>query len=215
MRKVQAIQTKDYIADSIRREILAGNMEPGEELTQETLAMMLGVSRMPVREALQLLEQEGFIERLPNRHMVVARLEEHRLEEIMDMAAAMETEIAVLLHKKGIAGQAVQILESMEETLAGQRTEWQIERVVELELDYHGFLADLLDNSYIEQLFQKVLGGYVSYMILKMEHDVEASYRLLSSLQKEMEGGSRERIHECLRQYYGELLVSWNRKGQI
>lgn len=215
MRKVQAIQTKDYIADSIRREILAGNMEPGEELTQETLAMMLGVSRMPVREALQLLEQEGFIERLPNRHMVVARLEEHRLEEIMDMAAAMETEIAVLLHEKGMAGQAVQILESMEEALAGQQTEWQIERVVELELDYHGFLADLLDNSYIEQLFQKVLGGYVSYMILKMEHDLEASYRLLSSLQQEMEGGNRERIHECLRQYYGELLVSWNRKGQL
>lgn len=215
MRKVQAIQTKDYIADSIRREILAGNMEPGEELTQETLAMMLGVSRMPVREALQLLEQEGFIERLPNRHMVVARLEEHRLEEIMEMAAAMETEIAVLLHDKGMAGQAVQILESMEEALAGQRTEWQIERVVELELDYHGFLADLLDNSYIEQLFQKVLGGYVSYMILKMEHDLEASYRLLSSLQQEMEGGNRERIRECLQQYYGELLVSWNRKGQL
>lgn len=211
MKKVQSIQTKDYIADAIRREILSGNMEPGEELTQETLASMLGVSRMPVREALQLLEQEGFIERLPNRHMVVARLEEHRLEEIMEMAAAMETEIAVRLSKKGMTEQALGVLDAMGAALAKGQTA----QAVELELDYHGCLAELLDNSYIEQLFQKVLGGYVAYMILKMEHDTEQSYRMLCSLQMEMESGDRERLHGCLQQYYGELLTSWNRKGQL
>lgn len=53
MKKIEKIQTKDRIADILRNEILIGEIENGEELTQEGLAESLGVSRMPVREALQ------------------------------------------------------------------------------------------------------------------------------------------------------------------
>lgn len=56
----------------LRYEILSGSMKPGDELAQESIAEQLGLSRMPVREALQALEQEGFLVRLPNRHMQVA-----------------------------------------------------------------------------------------------------------------------------------------------
>ena len=238
MKKVRAVQTKDYIADAIRNEILAGHMEPGEELTQETLAGMLGVSRMPVREALQLLEQEGFIERLPNRHMVVAQVEGHKLEEIMGMAAAVETEIALCLCGKpffrGIAGTEAapedtksagsacgrvhgdgggpaKKLELMSQALRAGQTE----QAAKWELEYHESLAAMLDNPYIEQMFQKLLGGYVAYMILKMEHDLEESYRLLARAQKSMEDGKQEVLHECLRQYYRSLFDCWNRKGQL
>lgn len=237
MKKVRAVQTKDYIADAIRNEILAGHMEPGEELTQEALAGMLGVSRMPVREALQLLEQEGFIERLPNRHMVVAQVEGHKLEEIMGVAAAVETEIALCLCGKpcrgtagtetaaedtgssgsacgkvyGDCGGPAKKLEFMSQALrAGQA-----EQAAKWELEYHESLAALLDNPYIEQMFQKLLGGYVAYMIQKMEHDLEESYRLLVRVQKSMEDGKQEVLHECLRQYYRSLLDCWNRKGRL
>ena len=47
METVQAVQTKDYIIQAIRDEILSGRMKPGEELAQENVAQMLGVSRMP------------------------------------------------------------------------------------------------------------------------------------------------------------------------
>ena len=59
MKTLRNMQTKDRIAQAIREEILSGHMEPGEELAQEALAEMLGVSRMPVREALQTLVQGG------------------------------------------------------------------------------------------------------------------------------------------------------------
>ena len=41
METVSAVQTKDYIVSAIRSEILAGNMRPGEELTQEMIAELL------------------------------------------------------------------------------------------------------------------------------------------------------------------------------
>lgn len=223
MKKVRSVQTKDYIADAIRNEILAGNMEPGEELTQEMLAEMLGVSRMPVREALQLLEQEGFIERLPNRHMAVAQMEGHKLEEIMGMAAAIEAEITLCLSGKSFleaddtesvkhAGSAgAKPLELMSRAIkAGQA-----EQAAQWELEYHETLAEMLGNPYIEQMFRKILGGYVVYMIQKTEHDLEESHRLLCMVQAAMSDGRKETLYECLRQYYRSLLDSWNRKGQL
>ena len=50
-------RTCDYIAEAIQNEILSGRMEAGQPLRQEELSEKLGYSRMPVREALQILEE--------------------------------------------------------------------------------------------------------------------------------------------------------------
>jgi DNA-binding GntR family transcriptional regulator len=51
----------ELVADHIRRRIISGELKPGERLTQEDIGERLGVSRVPVREALVILEQEGWV----------------------------------------------------------------------------------------------------------------------------------------------------------
>lgn len=51
----------ELVADHLRRQILNGELAPGQRLTQEDIAARLGTSRVPVREALVILEQEGWI----------------------------------------------------------------------------------------------------------------------------------------------------------
>lgn len=51
----------ELVADHLRRQIIAGELAPGQRLTQEDIATELGVSRVPVREALVILEQEGWV----------------------------------------------------------------------------------------------------------------------------------------------------------
>jgi len=51
----------ELVADHIRRQIISGELKPGERLTQEDIGARLGVSRVPVREALVILEQEGWV----------------------------------------------------------------------------------------------------------------------------------------------------------
>ena len=51
----------ELVADHIRRRIISGELQPGERLTQEDIGARLGVSRVPVREALVILEQEGWV----------------------------------------------------------------------------------------------------------------------------------------------------------
>lgn len=78
------------IVELLRDEILAGNIPDGSEMTQNELAESLGVSRMPVREALILLEYQGLIDRLPNNHVRVASLTEDYFRHILKTGCGLE-----------------------------------------------------------------------------------------------------------------------------
>ena len=64
----------DAATDRIREMILGGQVVPGERLRQDDLATTLGVSTMPVREALRQLQVEGLVVFYPRKGAVVARL---------------------------------------------------------------------------------------------------------------------------------------------
>jgi hypothetical protein len=64
------------VADEIRRRIWSGDLESGERLNQEDLAAALGVSRLPVREALLMLEREGVVQMAPHKGAFVERIDE-------------------------------------------------------------------------------------------------------------------------------------------
>ena len=73
------------IVEAISQAILSGQIPAGTEMTQKELAESLGVSRMPVREALILLEYQGLIHRLPNNHVQVADLTEDYLTHLFSL----------------------------------------------------------------------------------------------------------------------------------
>ncbi|MEM1047006.1 MAG: GntR family transcriptional regulator [Pseudomonadota bacterium] len=79
------------IADALRDDIVAGHLAAGLPLRQETLAARFGTSRMPVREALRLLEQQGLVLQKPHYGAVVAPLDALELRELVDMRASAET----------------------------------------------------------------------------------------------------------------------------
>ena len=74
----------------LRQAILMASIAPGEWLRQEELAASLNVSRMPVREALHLLSEEGLVEQLPHRGARVLPLSVEELEEIYAARIGLE-----------------------------------------------------------------------------------------------------------------------------
>lgn len=66
---------KQEVAQHVRDLILSGSVRPGQRLDQEGIAYELGVSRLPVREALIMLEAEGLVENIARRGSFVASLE--------------------------------------------------------------------------------------------------------------------------------------------
>jgi DNA-binding GntR family transcriptional regulator len=90
-RTMQAIVT-----DRVRAAILGGQLGPGERVPQDELAQQLGVSRMPVREALRILESEGLVELRPHRGAVVVDLLPEDIAEIFEIRAMLEARAAEL-----------------------------------------------------------------------------------------------------------------------
>lgn len=77
-------------AEEIRQRILGGVYGPGIQLKQEALAREFGMSRIPVREALLLLNREGLVSMLPHRGAVVADLTLAEVDELFSMRMLME-----------------------------------------------------------------------------------------------------------------------------
>ncbi|MGP3536047.1 GntR family transcriptional regulator [Microbacterium sp. RD1] len=66
---------KQEVAQHVRDLILSGELRPGQRIDQDAVATDLGVSRLPVREALITLETEGLVEAIARRGVYVAQLE--------------------------------------------------------------------------------------------------------------------------------------------
>ena len=84
----QSAQSRAY--DFIRGQILAGAYAGGAKLKPSHIAEILGVSRMPVREALLQLDAEGLVTARTNYSAVVTSLSPDQVEEIFEMRAALE-----------------------------------------------------------------------------------------------------------------------------
>src|SRR5689334_14594236 len=81
---------KDGVAEAVRANILLGNIPPGTRLNLDTIAAEHGVSRMPVRDALQQLETEGLVTIYPRRGVQVTKLDIADMEELFGIRTVLE-----------------------------------------------------------------------------------------------------------------------------
>jgi len=117
----------EQVAGEIRQLILGGLLGPGQPVNQDEIAERLGVSRMPVREALRTLAVEGLVQFHPNRGAVVTELSRRDMEELYALrimlegpAARRSAENMTSEHLTGLQG----LIKEMERLRDGPRAEW-------------------------------------------------------------------------------------------
>jgi DNA-binding GntR family transcriptional regulator len=81
----------EIVATVLREAILRGILQGGQSLHQEEIAAQLGVSRLPVREALRQLEQEGLVVYRLNRGATVTELSATEVQEIYEIRSGLES----------------------------------------------------------------------------------------------------------------------------
>ena len=89
----QTASATDLVFEALRKAIIEGELAEGEHLRQDHIAQMFNTSRIPVREALQRLEQDGLVTTQRYRGTVVAALSAVEIEEIFEFRALLESEV--------------------------------------------------------------------------------------------------------------------------
>lgn len=125
--------TSRRVADALRAEILSGRMVPGARIRQEEIADELGASRVPVREALRILEADGLVTLVANTGAWVAELSDAECREIYHIRERVEP--LLLRFAAGGLGEA-QIAE-LEDLARRMEESLDVEEFLRLDREFH------------------------------------------------------------------------------
>lgn len=92
---------RELVADAIRERIVTGRLAPGQRLVERTLGEELGVSRVPIRDALNVLKGEGYVTAQPRRGVFVTQLSRQDIAELFDVREALEVLAVRLATEQG------------------------------------------------------------------------------------------------------------------
>jgi DNA-binding GntR family transcriptional regulator len=114
---IESSSLVDSVVERLERAIISGELQGGTRISEQALAVSLGVSRSPLREALRRLEGRRLIERIPNVGARVVKLHPENLEEILAIREVLET-LACRLAATAMSDAEIKDLERM---LEGRR----------------------------------------------------------------------------------------------
>lgn len=196
---VSNLSLKDRVAALLRREIASGRVPDGEELTQENVSQALAVSRIPVREAFLQLENEGLLQRLPNRHVRVIGPTPRRIRQNFRMTAAIEAEIVC---------QLPQVPDGAPPALANARRaagESARDTFLHWENAFHLALSLTLDNPALHQLHAlRRRGLCLDTVPMEEEELLRRDEAILACLQQ----GDTPAVEAAVREYYAALCAA-------
>ncbi len=190
--------TSETVTSQIRRGIFDGTFRPGAQMREVRLATQLGVSRGPLREALQRLIQEGLLEHRRHRGVFVVRLSPEDVEDIYFIRETLELPAALQLVRNPspeIMASLQELVESM--SSAAQDGDWG--RVVQLDVEFHQKIVDGAGSVRLTRMFETVqaetrmcLGALrPSY---PDEYDVAAEHRVLVQALRSTDEGTLTRL---------------------
>lgn len=147
--------TTAYVIDSIRDSILNGQFSLGSRFDQKAIAEDLGVSLVPVREALRMLEGEGFVTINPRRGAFVTDISAAELEELYMIRAELEdlaTRRAVPNLNPAQMAELAAIIELMEEATGMQ----EFAQLMELNRNFHFTIYNASESPLLSEMMSSL-----------------------------------------------------------
>jgi DNA-binding GntR family transcriptional regulator len=141
-------------AEAIVLGVASGALQPGQRLVEVELARLLQMSRVPLREALKILEAQGIVESAPHRGTHIATFDEARIDEICEARLALEKiamhgAMAAYRRDPLLIARLDKILGAMER--AALHLEWiEISRA---HLDFHREICRASGNAIVQKLW--------------------------------------------------------------
>lgn len=150
------LRASDIAYERLREMILDLRLAPGEVLNELSLSSMIGIGRMPVREALLHLASDRFVVALPRRGTVVSSLTMVDVAHLYEAREAVECGIARLVARR-ITDQQINEFRVLVEKAEEAREVFDAERFLMDDLRIHRFVIDLMDNALLHDAADSLL----------------------------------------------------------
>lgn len=153
----ETLSESSRLASHLRDEILDGVRSPGSRLIERDLAADFGVSRVPVRDALKVLEAEGLVELRPRTWAIVREFTEADLDDLDEVRAVLEPLAFRLAAQRHRRGGLERLQRTLDAELDGARRE---DRVLarRAAADFHEVVIELSDNRLLADFMQSIRG---------------------------------------------------------
>jgi DNA-binding GntR family transcriptional regulator len=153
---VAAPSLKEKAYEQIRKLILAGQLKPGEFLTERALVERFQMSRTPIRSALEKLEAEGFVRQSPNQGIIVEQMSINKAVDIYDLRIAVESHVVKKLCAANLTADQEQWCR---DNLDGQKSYMETgdsDNFTILDSAFHKMLAEMHGNNEIITMMEQL-----------------------------------------------------------
>lgn len=149
-------ETRDLVVDQLRREITRGELEPGQRLTEWTVAKQLGVSRGPVREGLRELEREGLIKTYTNRGAVVMGMTDDELLNLLLPIRLTIERFATLAALPDLDDERIEELEQLIEEMQVAVDKKDNDRITAADMAFHSCMVEAGGHEHAVQIWRSI-----------------------------------------------------------
>jgi DNA-binding GntR family transcriptional regulator len=157
---------KDNLAAYFRHEIISGRLAPGEKIVEVKWAKLLKISQTSVREALNILSAEGFIQKGSGRTAQVTRLTDEDVAHSYELRAVLEGYSARIVAQKKVH------LGELEQTLADMRSAIECHNLnafYERDLQFHLLLAEKTGNRMLVQAVKRIILPLFAFVVMRVQ----------------------------------------------
>ena len=151
----QHVSLSEVICDTLRERILSGELKTGDRLTEVKLADEMGASRVPVREALRALANEGLVTIEPRRGASVAFLSKEIARDLVEVRATLEGLNAKLAAQRRSEKALAELQTVLDQGIAAIR-DGRVEVLADLNYNFHEMLATATGNHVLMEMVRSL-----------------------------------------------------------
>ena len=197
----ELLHMKDNLAAYFREEIISGRLAPGEKIVEVRWAKKLSISQTSVREALNILSAEGFVQKGSGRTAQVTQLSDEDVVHSYELRAVLEGYAArVVAEKKPDLAPLEQALEDMRSAILCNNLKAFYER----DLHFHVLMAEMTGNKMLVQAVKRIILPLFAFDVIRVQGARTSHEQWMRSLEQ------HKRIIDALRTHdpvFAERLV--------
>jgi DNA-binding GntR family transcriptional regulator len=160
---------REQVYNNIKNAIINGNFESNRRLIEERLAEDMATSRTPVREAIQKLEKEGLIFRLPRGGFAVKGVTEEEVEEVLGLRSVLEGYAGYLATSR-INDEELKALEDIVRREENVLSDLKPDGFIQLDAEFHDILYKAAKNKRLYTLLNDLRDYMYRYRVIILRY---------------------------------------------